>query len=161
MTQSDLSDFLLDWPERRRSSALEADANSLGIDQTRHTPWPESAVPDLSCAIGMAYTLEGSRVGGAYMRHQILKACPDMSEHTRFLAHGHKQRYWTSFLAWLGSLPRTSIQIDSAINGARSVFGAYSIALLSLPHLEAANGSPTWGRENNDKRSSPVRRVGC
>lgn len=88
---------LPDWPLRVRADALSADLASLGSS----LPDVSLAPPDLTSAparMGVAYVLEGSRLGAAVLRRAV-HGSPDprVRASSRFLDHGQGQDLWRRF----------------------------------------------------------------
>lgn len=88
---------LPDWPERRRSDALLQDLSALGA-RAPH-PAPATCQPGGE-ALGIAYVLEGSRLGAAVLFAQLPAGAP-----SAFLSHGRGLRLWPGFLRRLADLP--------------------------------------------------------
>lgn len=86
--------LLTDWPERRRSAALQEDLQRLQLA----TPAPLSLEPgtDEGWYWGVAYVLEGSRLGGRVLSQRVLEGWPDGP--LRYLAHGQGTPLWPRFL---------------------------------------------------------------
>lgn len=106
---------LPDWPRRRRSDALAADLAALGL---AFPPPRAVAVAPGAEAMGVAYVLEGSRLGAA----MLLKVIPDRLP-TAFLAHGQGEHLFRSFLPHLDAIG----DIPSAIIGAERAFGLFLV----------------------------------
>lgn len=95
LEQSAIERLLPDWPERRRSAALREDLRALEIA----SPAPLSLEPgtDDSWCWGVAYVLEGSRLGGRVLSQRVRaggSGCP-----LRYLIHGEGIPLWPRFLA--------------------------------------------------------------
>lgn len=108
---------LPDWAHRRRAAALAADLAALGLPFP--TPRPVEVRPGAE-AMGVAYVLEGSRLGAAL----LLKAIPD-SLPRAFFAHGQGEHLFRSFLPHLDAVE----DVPAAIRGAERAFGLF----LSVP----------------------------
>jgi len=94
---------LPDWPLRARADALRADLASLGVRGLDEAP--ETALPNLAdpaARLGLAYVLEGSRLGAAVLRRTV-RASADgrVLAATRFVDHGFGHDLWRGFLARL------------------------------------------------------------
>lgn len=109
---------LPDWPERRRSQALLQDLLAFGVDAPR--PAPVTCQPGGE-ALGIAYVLEGSRLGAAVLFAQLPAGAP-----SAFLGHGRGLRLWPGFLRRLAELPLH--EVAAAEHGARRAFDLFLTA---------------------------------
>lgn len=109
-----------DWPGRRRSDAIRADLADLGCDAVPEMPFAGFATP--AEALGGAYVLEGSRLGGQVLRRQVSDGLP-----TRFLAQGSSLA-WRALLTVLETKLRSLEEIGEAVTGARAVFACFEAA---------------------------------
>lgn len=129
---SGMEEVLPDWPRRRRSEALMADLDALGI-----TP-PQAVsvrLPDGRAALwGIAYVLEGSRVGGAMLERSVSDNWRGRA--TRFLTHGHKDRLWPRFTAALDAAQFEENELAEAIASARDVFALFEAEAPALASLQ-------------------------
>jgi heme oxygenase len=92
---------LPDWPLRTRADALLGDLSALGaatdIEETVDLDLSEPAT-----RLGLAYVLEGSRLGAAVLRRAVHASGDErVRTATRFLDHGSGQDLWRIFLARL------------------------------------------------------------
>jgi heme oxygenase len=117
LEQSGIERLLPDWRERRRSAALSEDLRALQIA----LPAPLSLEPstDDSWCWGVAYVLEGSRLGGRMLSQRVRASgsgCP-----LRYLAHGEGMPLWPRFLA---NFEQRAEQLDRArlLTGVQSAF---------------------------------------
>lgn len=104
---------LPDWPRRRRAVALKADMRVLGI------AWPAPHRLELAPgaeALGVAYVLEGSRLGAA----MLLKGIPEDMP-SAFLSHRRGEPLFRSFLPALDAVQ----DVPMAIAGACRAFGLF------------------------------------
>ncbi len=114
---------LPDWDSRFRSAALAGDLARLGL------PMPAPHALDVNAALpgsaaGVAYVLEGSRLGGRLIAQKLTQAgMGDMP--TAFIAHGAEARHWQSFRAWLDGRPSDGAYADAAVQAAIAVFERY------------------------------------
>ena len=116
-----------DWPQRRRRAALAADLAQLGA-----TPPPAEQVtlPSSAAALGVAYVLEGSRLGNA-MLLRVVRGEFALAEGgpIAYLSHKSGPDGWPGFLAHLEqALPEPSRWAD-ATAGARLAFEYFLAAL--------------------------------
>jgi len=97
LERAGFADLLDDWPMRVRRHALWADLAELECP-----PPPALSLPSLSdfaSCWGVAYVLEGSRLGGRVLARRIRQANPTVP--VRYLEHGDVARLWPAFLARL------------------------------------------------------------
>ncbi|HQS13646.1 biliverdin-producing heme oxygenase [Reyranella sp.] len=116
--------FLPDWPERRRSRALERDLEVLGV------PLP-AAIPvgvtrDEARLYGRLYVLEGSRLGGRLlMKRALANADPKVRAATNYLGHGVGADFWRGFLERLEGSAAVAASPERTMLGAREAFGLF------------------------------------
>lgn len=113
---------LPDWNERRRAAALIADLADLGLVE----PEP-AAVPDfdpVEAALGAAYVLEGSRLGGRLMARSVPDGFP-----RRFLDAGDPA-LWHVLVKTLDIRLDSQDKLDAAIAAARLAFGRFEASAL-------------------------------
>ena len=116
--------LLPDWPARTRRRALALDCAGVGLAApgTVNVHAPASADE----AWGMAYVLEGSRLGGRRLdRRAATSADASVRENRRFLTHGGP-RLWPDFVA---AMERAAPAPEAALGGALAAFAAYAEAL--------------------------------
>jgi heme oxygenase (biliverdin-IX-beta and delta-forming) len=126
---------LPDWDARRRSDALVADLEDLGVAVPVPTGSPK--LPSWLHGFGALYVLEGSKIGGRVLLRQV-KASPDprVRATTRFLGHTH-QGGWAGFLGILNALPPTAQAIADLEEGACMAFAAFLSAADAAGHDDA------------------------
>lgn len=97
LEQAGIAQLVPDWPARRRRQALLADLADLGL------PPPPTAAPRLDAKPGLlwglAYVLEGSRLGGRLLARRVTGAQANLP--VRYLGHGQDQALWPDFLRQL------------------------------------------------------------
>lgn len=124
LEQAGIDQVLPDWPERRRAMLLLDDLATLGakpIDE-RAPPPAEGEARQL----GMAYVLEGSRLGGKLLLKRALGSSdPKVRAATRYLSHGTDRNLWSSFLVHLEASPEVGRAPTEAIAGARDAFALF------------------------------------
>lgn len=135
---------LPDWPERRRSAALAQDLREFGAAvPAARSAFPLEGMPE---AIGVLYVLEGSRLGSQLLLKQALASdSAIVRSATRHLSHGHGQKFWPSFVAFLDSSEDAQNSPDRVVAGANQAFAfihqaftATAIARLETdPHMDA------------------------
>lgn len=132
---SGIEAILPDWGQRTRSEALFADLDALGA--ARPAPVSVEGFSSEPAALwGIAYVLEGSRVGGTMLERSVADALRGRA--TAFLTHGHKDRLWPKFTAALDAAPFSEGELDTAVRAARQVFGLFLASVPrapSEPHL--------------------------
>jgi len=123
--------WLCDWPKRRRGMLLEADLRDMGI--TVPEPLPPPAIVDAGSAMGCAYVLEGSRLGGAVLKRDLPVDVP-----RRFLDAHQEPGSWRKLLANMDSLLYEAAQIDAAVGTAKEVFERFEAGGLRYLETSAA-----------------------
>ncbi len=118
LDQAGIAGLLPDWAARRRADALLGDLATLG-DPKR--PLLTFAARPGGEAMGVAYVLEGSRLGGAILARRLPAGAPD-----GFLRHGRQQGLWPGFLARLAMLPEQ--EAEAAETGACRAFRLFLVA---------------------------------
>ncbi len=119
--------LIADWPRRRRAAALLDDLAHVGAAGSTHP----TALRRLSPAelFGIAYVLEGSRMGGAVLARQVeANMDPDCRVATRYLRHGAGQGLWPSFLAALEASDPVRADPDAVVAAASATFAAFAEA---------------------------------
>lgn len=124
-----------DWPARCRSTALLADLAQLGVAPPAPLPVPRAA--DAAEALGMAYVLEGSRLGNGMLLRQLRAAAPALP--SAYLAHDPQAVSpdgwpgaapgWPGFLARLEAALPEPAHWPAAEHGARRAFLTFLAAL--------------------------------
>lgn len=106
---------------RPRTPLLEADLAALDLPLPE-TP-PLAAPADPATAFGMAYVIEGSRLGGGMLTRKMPASLP----HT-YLAATHLPGEWRAFGQALDAAAKDDAWIERAIAGAKLVFDLYAEA---------------------------------
>lgn len=123
-----LEQLVPDWPQRRRAAALAADLDCLGTPQPPAGPVPVPA--GATAALGVAYVLEGSRLGNA-MLLRVARGTSTLAHNgaTSYLSHGAGVEGWPGFLARLEqALPDPAGWAEAAV-GARLAFECFLAAM--------------------------------
>ncbi|WP_462378891.1 biliverdin-producing heme oxygenase [Pseudomonas sp. Marseille-QA0892] len=98
-----IADILPDWPERRRREAINEDLAALGA--TAPGPAPIVITLDAPALWGVAYVLEGSRLGARYLSRAVQGAEFDESgPPLAYLTHGQEAGLWPQFIKRLESV---------------------------------------------------------
>ncbi|WP_181408043.1 biliverdin-producing heme oxygenase [Pararhizobium mangrovi] len=107
---------------RLRAEGLAADLADLrsGVPQPMRLQLPEGR----GGLLGVAYVMEGSRLGGRLIARQLAAASPHLP--FRFLDHGDALADWASFLAWIDAGEWSDEEVDTAIDAARDIFSIYA-----------------------------------
>lgn len=123
LVEAGVERMFADWPERRRSAALAADLDRLGIDVQIEVPVRRLTRGGV---FGVMYVLEGSRLGAKFLLKTVADAAdPRIGEATAYLNHGAGRRLWQSFLAKLEAEDACD---DEAIEAAGAAFAAFEKA---------------------------------
>jgi heme oxygenase (biliverdin-IX-beta and delta-forming) len=109
-------------PLRPRLPLLAADLKALG--ETIPAPLPLDAPAGPAEAFGMAYVLDGSRLGGAMIARTVPAGLPKA-----YLSASHEPGEWRGFLASLDAAANGQESwIEAAITAGRRVFALYADA---------------------------------
>lgn len=110
------------WEDRFRTHALRDDLELM------REPFPSGRQLSFSAspgtAAGIAYVVEGSRIGGTFLHRQLSDAYGDRIP-ASFLLHGKGCSYWPSFLKWLSERDATRTYQEAAVRSARKTFEYY------------------------------------
>lgn len=127
LTRHDVGRVLPDWPRRRRAAALAADLAALGGAAEANDI--VMGTPSLPAMLGVAYVLEGSRLGARYLSRMIADSDDDaVRTNTRFLHHGAGLPLWPSFIETLEAHVTNAADVDAAVRGARQAFTLFLTA---------------------------------
>ncbi|MBA4794039.1 biliverdin-producing heme oxygenase [Phenylobacterium sp.] len=113
--------LLSDWPSRRRTGVLLQDLAAVAA-----APPEPVASPGLHTRaqlMGALYVLEGSRLGGAYLRRRLAQSQPDAP--AAYLAHGAGEPLWRTFVEWLGAQTPSPAEEATAIAAADATFATF------------------------------------
>jgi heme oxygenase len=123
-----------DWaPWRARWHALAGDLAALDLD-----PPPALSLDPCTSraeALGMAYVLEGSRLGSTLLRMRIPAGLP-----AAYLEGGNDRAPWLRLLALLDTVEPQGE--PAAIAGARGAFRAFRDAAAAQPHARVLELTP-------------------
>jgi heme oxygenase len=119
----DIDAILPDWTARLRSALLLADLDELGRTAPALLSAPVLTSP--AALLGAAYVLEGSRLGGAYLRRAVPKELP-----VRFLAAPQPRGAWRDFLARLDRELAGDAALHGATQSALAIFRLFEEAVL-------------------------------
>ncbi len=114
-----------DYPQRRKSGRLLEDIRSLEPNAVLRLaePVPESA--SVAMALGYAYVMEGSVLGGAIIKKMISGRFPGISDKSFsfFTGYGEENRnMWNAFLDVLNRELATERAEKEGFNGANDCF---------------------------------------
>jgi heme oxygenase len=107
--------WLPDWHARRRGDALRADL--AGLDERAPDAFAAPRYAGQAAALGAAYVLEGSRMGGARLRRALPHEAPQ-----RFLGAPQPASSWRRLVETLEAALDTPAALAAAIASAREVF---------------------------------------
>ena len=113
--------LLPDWPERRRAAALAADLADIG--GIPPAPLPFATPADPAAAWGVAYVVEGSRLGGKLLSRRVGTGLPKS-----YLATAQAPGAWRNFLQSLDKAIHTPQEIAVATGAAGAVFALFERA---------------------------------
>lgn len=117
-----IAEVVADWPERRRTAALAADLAALGASGGPRT---DIVLPATRPAlVGIAYVLEGSRLGGAMLVRAVAPALRGVA--TAYLDHGAGHGLWPRFVATINALDFTPADTEAAIGAANGTFALFA-----------------------------------
>lgn len=103
-----------------RMELLAQDLHDLGQPLPPTLPL---AIPGNAAGLaGLAYVVEGSRLGGVYLARQVGEGLP-----VRYLSAAHAKGEWRALLAWLDDAGEAGgpAWIDDALAGAAAGFALY------------------------------------
>lgn len=117
----------LQWPERQKTSRLEADLQELNVNY-RDFPFLPFEVTTLPEALGAMYVAEGSTLGGMMMK-KMWEKDPVIGEHSSFAFLGcygtQTGPRWKSFLEVLETTLSSPSEEEAAIASAQATFRFY------------------------------------
>lgn len=135
----------LDWPEALRASEragksawLYEDLKMAGdATPVLHCAHPPAVAAPDAYALGVAYVVEGSQLGGRFLAKRLQEVAPDLPQ--RYL-HGYGERLgplWKAFLLHLDSEAGALGHEPQALQGARDAFDSLTGWLRSQRALRA------------------------
>jgi len=117
---------LSDWSERLRAQALMSDLKALGRPDPTPIAFRFHDRPGV--AAGIAYVLEGSRLGGKLIARKLEQAGLGDAP-VAFLTQGADRRFWPSFTRWLESREADETYAEDAAAAARATFSLFLLAI--------------------------------
>ena len=108
------------WQLGHRLEALEADARAFGVSAAPSRPFPIAA-PDLSQAFGMAYVLEGSRLGAKFLLKGLARA-PAQNRPVGYLQASSDPEPFRRLLAALDREALSPPDIERMVDAANRTF---------------------------------------
>ncbi|MBS0534676.1 MAG: biliverdin-producing heme oxygenase [Proteobacteria bacterium] len=127
LTRHDAGRILPDWPRRRRAAALAEDLAGLGAGAGAINI--VMGAPSVPAMLGVAYVLEGSRLGARYLSRMVAGSDDAaVRANMRFLTHGAGLPLWPSFLEILEARVTDAADNDEAARGARQAFAHFLAA---------------------------------
>jgi heme oxygenase len=135
--------YIPDWKDRRRAHFARRDLQALGATE-RLLAGPSGRLPELSGVeqvLGVAYVLEGSTLGGAFLLKQLAPLGIDASHGGSYLASYDKERgrMWQRFLATLEEAHVLRAKAESVAGAALCAFNAARYFLTEAPGLTEAS----------------------
>lgn len=133
--------LLPDWPQRRRWHLAVADCRALGVCLGDSEPAEPLTVETDDHALGVAYVLEGSTLGGAVLAERVRGAGFPGCVNVRFLESYGSDRslMWRCFQDILGDHLSTPASVDRAAAGALETFDLF------IRLAGSADGQPEVG----------------
>ena len=110
-----------DWRVRKRGDLLGRDLAELGLTEIQLLAAP--CFGDVPAILGGIYVLEGSRLGGAFLKRSLPVAAP-----ARFLGAPAEPGSWKRLLETIDANLTEAGDILRACEAARSVFRTFEIA---------------------------------
>lgn len=124
------------WVEHRRAAHLLEDLATLGVASPHAEPY-QVGTSD-AALIGVAYVLEGSRLGGSILSRTV---APELrGKATRYLDHGAGLKLWPRFVSRLDTLDFSEEETAAAIFAANAVFAAFERGLCHDQTVGAISG---------------------
>ena len=117
--------LLPDYAQRRKAARLVNDITALGFPAPEQRAIEIPAVQQPIEALGCYYVLEGSVLGGAFIKKMMQKQYPVLPDEAFSFFSGYDQQngaMWKSFLAQFNSLVETEAQKAIAVQAADSCF---------------------------------------
>lgn len=114
-----------DWRNHRRSDALVADLEALGLAMPPLQPAP--SFDSAAAVIGGAYVLEGSRLGAKLIRRGVGSSFP-----TAFLG-ASTGLGWKKFVTFIERVVSTTVESAQAQRAAIDTFAVFEYAAQELP----------------------------
>ncbi len=115
--------------ERSKVAALRRDLKALGMTDAEIDALPRFAArPIGSCAaaLGVAYVLEGSTLGGQSITRMIGEKSPGLPAEFFNVYGGQTRERWRSFLECVAALPLTEDNLRAATEAARQTFDDFA-----------------------------------
>ncbi|MCW8155760.1 heme oxygenase [Stutzerimonas stutzeri] len=125
LERAGFAELLDDWPMRVRRHSLLADLEEL--ECRAPAPLQAPRISGIASCWGVAYVLEGSRLGGRVLARRIRQADPNAP--VRYLEHGDVARLWPTFLSQL-ELAAPGCAWDPMLAAAQSTFRLFADAAL-------------------------------
>ena len=118
--------IITDWEQRSRSTAIRNDLRLIG---GQCDPLELDGGLSRHGVIGVAYVLEGSRLGAKVLLARLAAADHGAARVAAYLRHGTGEPLWREFLALLErEEPATERELAEAIDGARFAFNMFQIS---------------------------------
>lgn len=135
LEQGAIERLLTDWPERRRSAALHEDLQALQIASP--APLVLAAGTGEGWYWGVAYVLEGSRLGGRVLSQRVRDG--GAGRPLRYLAHGEGTPLWPRFLTQFECRAK-ALDRDQLLAGVQAAFGQFLRA--AEQHAQTTDPTP-------------------
>ncbi|TDN87980.1 heme oxygenase/heme oxygenase [Salegentibacter sp. 24] len=124
ITETEISKFILDY-QSDKSDQLAKDLQNLNVDTSiSHQFQDKFSISTYEEALGSAYVVLGSALGGMYISKEISK-CPELTAiSTPHFFNGDRQgvKSWNQFVKEINSQNFSEVQIASASRKAQETF---------------------------------------
>jgi heme oxygenase len=128
LDRQNVAAVVADWPLRRRAAHLRSDLSDLGLEIP--TEMRVAALADTGAQLGTIYVLEGSRLGGAFLKRSLPADRPQS-----FLGASRVPGAWPKLLEILDENLYGSVRIGLACDAAQAAFALFEAA--GRQYLEA------------------------
>jgi heme oxygenase (biliverdin-IX-beta and delta-forming) len=141
--------FIPDWSDRRRAHLARLDLATLGAKDAVPVALSSGLLPRLSGVeqvLGVAYVLEGSTLGGAFLLRQLAPLGISAAHGGAYLgSYGNERgRMWQLFLTTLEAAHARRVHAESVASAALSAFNAARYYLTEAPIIDVARGTATF-----------------
>lgn len=123
-----VANIIPDWKERRRTHLARADLRALNLPEAKamQTSGKLPRLLGLEQVLGVAYVLEGSTLGGAFLLKQLAPLGISASHGGSYLASygSSRGRMWQRFLVTLEDAHERRVDVECVASAALAAFNA-------------------------------------